>query len=241
MAERASFNWDPLRATAVNGDFANCMAGKPWGFVPNDLAQGLMYTMFQAEMMAAAEGVVPFVQVGTQKGVTSVGLARQYVSEMSPETRAIYLAAHGSCRQANAAVGMRQTSTPYGSQPIDGSLEGAFPVVPIICLAVAAIVATAGYLAYTKGKEIETEGGNLRNANAAATWAKTAQQALAGGQKLPPDFWTQIGSLGGVADKEAKSGSPWWAPVAVVGGVAIVGTVTLVGWQNRALVRRAFR
>lgn len=231
-----------MRAGAVNGDFKNCVAGKQWGFVPRDFAQGLMWTLFQAEMMAAAEGIVPFVQVGTQKGVTSVGLARQYVSEMSAETRTIYLAAHGACRSANAEVGYRQVGTPYGSQPVDANLVEAFPVVPIICLAVAAIIATAGYLAYTKGKEIETGGLNLRNANATSTLAQAAQTALAQGKKLPQNVIDALVSLGGVASAEEKAGaSPWWTPLAIVGGVTVIGVGGLVAIQNRSLIRRAFR
>lgn len=215
----ATFDLDPARAGSALLTFAAAQ-GPSLRMGGSDFAQGLEGALTGVELLAAEAGVIPYVTLedGT-KGVVNVGGARDIISNRARWANAsrisssdalavqtLYLAAHGSARQA------------HGSSRVLSSVDapiGFLPVVPLVVLGVAAIIATAAYATLTKQTQIECDAANARAAAAVKASTDLGMAALTAGQPIPDGVWQTFQTI---AHTEAHSG--WWRPYALAGGVA---------------------
>src|SRR6185436_12182274 len=150
-----------------------------------------------------AAGLVPWFQLpGGQRGVATIGAAREKLSDAPEGVRVIYLAAHGAARSAQA-----HARTSQGGERIDGALAalqnlpalpvqiGDFGVTAIVLtvMGVAAICATAWFAKGTVEKLVQTHADDLRASYAADTAAKIAAAQIAAGQPVSPETWSILG------------------------------------------------
>lgn len=204
-------HYDPVLGAAAQGTFALAPAGGAVRVGSGALREGLLCSLWSAELMAAAAGLVPYFQVGGQKGVAVLGGARSRLSKASEGVRTIYLAAHGAARQASAHA--RLVS---GEQAYVGDIGDFGVSVVITVIGVAAVVATAWFAKGAVEKLLETRAEDIRASYAANTAAGIAAAELASGKDVSPEVWS---ILKGVADRERTDG---WMPYALAGGGAIV-------------------
>jgi hypothetical protein len=234
MQTPISFSWDSALGSSAISAMAAAPVG-PQGMDPHTFAQGAMSAMVAAELLAAQAGVVPYVTVtgptgATTQGIVQVGYARQIISSADPTTQAAYLQVHAAVSRANAGVADKAASTPDLVMPTQGTTIAPL-VVALICIGVAAVIGTAGYLAYTQGQEIEVQGQNLRAIAASKAWADTMRAYLARGVKPPDAAWGALPGL--VFPPNAQAGqAAWWTPIAVTGGLVAVGVAGFEIYQN---------
>src|SRR4051812_8228141 len=199
----------------VGSDSAAVLSGK-------SLREGLLASLWTAELLAAQAGIVPWFQIpGMGRGVAVVGAAREKIDGASEPVKTIYLAAHGAARQAQSHARPSKSTSAAGSALLDShavSETGDFGVTAIILtvMGVAAICATAWFAKGVVEQIVTTHGDDLRASYAADTAAKLAMAQIAAGQPVDPSVWS---TLSGVASREKKDSL--LAPGLVVGGVAV--------------------
>lgn len=220
-----NFQYDP--AAAATSIFR--MGGAPSSRVKltgESWAQGAMGALFAAEMLAAKAGIVPLVTLadGTQ-GIVNIGAARSVIDKAPADVRTIYLATHGAVRVTHAQAAPAQSSTAL----LPGGTELGFVplVIPIVVVAVAAVIATAWY--FKEKAEIEVAGQNLRTTSIAATIASLATQQLATTGKIDPALYA---ALGGLAGQEQNHALDSFLIPAAVGGAFVLGVGGL-WWAHR--------
>jgi hypothetical protein len=217
----ASFEFDTTRARAAlarmarAGDGALAMDGEDW-------AQGAMAALLDAEFLAAEAGVVPWITLPTgERGLLTVGAARESIAGAPEDVRTIYLATHALVRSTHAQAQPWAGSAPMlrglGARPSSalalGDPTGGL-IIALTVIAIAAIVGTAWY--FTRKETIQVEGRNVRTTAIAAEVANLAREQLAQGGKIDPEVW---GVFKSIADAETRQ---TWLPW-VLGGALVVG------------------
>jgi hypothetical protein len=229
-AAEQTAEFDPALGALALGQFQTAPdSGSPAYLSGKNLREGLLSSLFTAEMLAASAGVVPWYDLGGgQRGIAVLGAARERIDQAPESVRTIYLAAHGAARQAQAnargaASGLDlRVRTDGGLAKVTGSGElgdiGAFPLVFVV-LGVAAIVAAAWFAKESVGTMVQTRGANLRASYAADTAAKIAMAQIAAGQQVDPSVYGMLGELA-TSEKSAPTVLPL---VLIAGGVGLVG------------------
>ncbi len=232
------FDFAPATSKQVRDSFAFAAANRTYAYKGNDLAQALMGTLVNAEILAANAGVTHMIQLpdGT-RGVMEIGAARDNIDNAPESIRTLYLAAHGAVREVNQRAVPRQAGTPWGlanALPTSGlpQLEvvpAFFPIIPVIValtvVGVAGIVAGAWYAASTKNTETQVGGDTLQKTIAADRALEAAKAMIAAGQPVPKDVW---GVFGKVASGEHEAGIIDQVKPFVIG--AAVGVLGLGGY-----------
>lgn len=205
----------------------------------DDLAQAAMGVLVQAELLAAAAGVVPFVTLpGGIQGIIEVGKARSVIDKVSDvNLRTAYLASHGVARRAYVEATPAKAGTPI--LPGDSSLSfagpftdegpqiGAIPVVAVVALtalAVAALYAEV-WFATNALHTVEVSAGTLKEMQAIAILNKAADASIKATGKVDPAI---VASVKDVATAEAAK-TPSLA-TAILFGVPLVGAVAAGGY-----------
>lgn len=227
-----SFGYDPVAGAAALASFALADQSTPYVAMGGaKLQMGLMALLLDAELTAADAGLVPWVQLDDgSKGVFTVGAARDAIDTAPPGVKTLYLATHGVVRRAHNEV--RPLSPGMGAvQMITSHTEdgigdiGLIPVVALVVLGVAAIVAGAYYATSATEKLIETRSTELKYAAKLEAMHKLAGPLIAAGQPLPPGFLEEFGDF---SEKEkARDAFPYlWAGGAALaaGGIYWVWT-----------------
>jgi len=229
-------SYDPLLGAASLATFGTVAPEGVAVLSGKSLREGLLASLWTAELLAATAGLVPFVQLpGSVRGVAVLGAARDKLAQAPEAVRVIYLAAHGAARQAQAHA---QKSAPVSiTGRLDGPIAmaqaagnpigdiGDFGATAIILtvLGVAAICATAWFAKGAVEQIIQTHADDLRATYAADTAAKLAMAQIAAGQPVDPSVW-QV--LQGVAQRETRDSM--LAPGLLIGSAAVGAGV--IGW-----------
>jgi hypothetical protein len=234
----SQFDFAPATSKQVRDSFTFAAKNRSYAYKGNELAQGLMGTLVNAELLAANAGVTHMIQLpdGT-RGIMEIGAARDNIDQAPESIRTLYLAAHGAVREVNQRAVPRQQGTPWGlanALPTTGlpQIEVVpvfFPIIPVIValtvVGVAGVVATAWYATSTKNTETQVQGDSLQKTIAADRALEVAKGMIAAGQPIPKDVW---GVFGDVANGEHKAGI-WDTVKPFAAGVAI-GVVGLGGY-----------
>ena len=223
-----TFQFDPLRATSVLGRMRRASDG-PVAVDGGDWAQGAMGALLQAEFLAAQAGIVPWFDLPSgERGVVTVGAARERIDNAPADVRTIYLATHGLVRATHAEAKRWEGRAPTLGEPEIGSPE---IIIAVAVVAIAAIIGTAWYL--TGKSAIEVEGRNVRTTAVAADVAALAREQLARNGKIDPGVWEVFKSIA-----DAESGRSFVLPL-VLGGIAVAGVGGALAWKKWG--RRASR
>lgn len=192
---------------------------------PN-LQAGLLSALYQAEMLAASAGVVPFFDAGNgEKGVAVLGGARDKLANAPESVRTLYLAAHGAARQAQAHAREASPGVPLSAR-VDRALvmlqqSISFPplavVVVVTVLGVAAIVSAAWFGKGVAERIVQTHADDLRATYAIDQASKIAATQIAAGQTPDPGVWEVFKTA---AAREASA--PVLVPAVALGGLALL-------------------
>jgi len=200
MADR-SFQYDPIGGQAALSSFAltdpdrsptTVLAG-------SKLQMGLMALLLNAELMAGEAGLVPMVHLDDgSKGVIAIGAAREVIHTAPDGVRTMYLAAHGIARRAHNEA--RDVTARGGMGEVNLLLSpalgmGALPLIAVVVLGVAAIVAAAYYAKSATEKIVETRSTELKYAAKLDALQRLAMPIVASGMDLPPEFWAEYGNF----------------------------------------------
>jgi hypothetical protein len=220
-----SFDFDPARSVGVLARMKGASDG-PVALEGADWAQAAMGALLQAEFLAAEAGIVPWFTLPTgERGVLTVGAARERINEAPEDVRTIYLATHGVVRSTHA-----QAKPWDGHAPALAGLAAEEPlgnpaiIVAVSVVAIAAIIGTAWYL--TSRSSIEVEGRNVRTTALAAEVSALARDQLAKNGSIDPGVWEVFKSI---ADSE--SGHALVLPL-VLGGLAMAGVGGALAWKH---------
>jgi hypothetical protein len=217
------FAYEPDRARSVLArmrlapDSSVVMDGADW-------ANAAMGALIEAELLAAQAGVVPLLELPSgEKGILSVGAAREHMDHAPEDVRVIYLATHGLVRATHAAA-----KAPSGNAPalIAEQGLGVLPLVwVLVVVGVAAVIAGAAYFIHKDS--IEVEGHNVRTTAIASEAASLARDQLARTGQIDPEVWSMFRSM---AEAEANHSM---IPLLVGGGVALAGVAGVVlAWRR---------
>ncbi len=217
----ATFEYDNAKGRAAlarmarAGDGALAIDGEDW-------TQGAMAALLDAEFLAAEAGVVPWITLPTgERGLVTVGAARESIAHAPEDVRTIYLATHALVRSTHAqakpwdgaiprlnGLGAQRSAALALGDPTGGIL------IALTVIAIAAVVGTAWY--FTRRETIQVEGRNVRTTAIASEVANLAREQLATNGQIDPEVW---GVFKSIAESETEQ---TWIPWAV-GGVALVG------------------
>jgi hypothetical protein len=229
--------YDPVLGALAVGQFQHAPEDGRAVLSGRNLRAGLLATLWQAELLAAQAGVVPWFPLGDgQRGVAVVGAARERLARAPDAVRVIYLATHGAARQAQShARGSDVTELALRTDRDLAKAQragiGGIDAIPValVVLGIAAIVAGAWFAKGSVEKLIQTRGEDLRASYAADTAAKLAMAQIAAGMPVDPSVW-QV--LKGIATRETAE--PFLAPALAVGGLALVAGAAAVVIHRRA-------
>ncbi len=236
----AKFGWKP--ETSARALDAMNSPGAELDFDGNALAQGYFASLVSAELLAAEAGLVKFSELpdgqgGMFRGIASVGGARAKLppadtrDEKMRAVRALYLASHGSVRQAHA------NTRPGGAHVPDKAVRVEVGFIPaavyLVAVGVAAIVAGAYYATETEKQRVIVQGENARAVARNTLALKAAELEMRATGHIPRELW---GFLEGEANAEAKAKTPLGLPLPllVAGGAAAVGAVAYFAWPHVA-------
>jgi hypothetical protein len=190
----------------------------------SDWAQGAMGALLQAEFLAAEAGIVPWFTLPTgERGVLTVGAAREHIDDAPEDVRTIYLATHGVVRSTHAMAKPWEGNAPMLTGLGDAEIGSPAIIVAVAVVAIAAIIGTAWYL--TNRSTIEVEGRNVRTTAVASDVAGIAREQLARTGKIDPGVWEVFKSI---ADAEAGR---TLLPL-VIGGLAVAGVGGALAWKH---------
>jgi hypothetical protein len=220
----STFDFDPTRAVEVLTRMKTATDG-PIALDGTDWAQAAMGTLLQAEFLAADAGVVPWFTLPTgEKGVLTVGAARERIDDAPEDVRTIYLATHGIVRATHAQARPWDGHTPTLSGLAIDELGNPTIVIAVTVVAIAAIIGTAWYL--TSRSSIEVEGRNVRTTALAADVAALARDQLAKNGSIDPGVWDVFKSIA-----DAESGHAIAIPL-ILGGIALAGVGGALAWRR---------
>jgi hypothetical protein len=224
-AQPPTFQFDPVLATATLERMTGASDG-PVALDGSEWAQGAMGALLQAEFLAAQAGIVPwFTLPSGERGVLTVGAARERIHEAPEDVRTIYLATHGFVRSTHAQAKPwdRTAPTLAGIEP-DAELGNPAVLIAITVVAIAAIIGTAWYL--TSRSTIEVEGRNVRTTALASEVAGIAREQLARTGKIDPGLWEVLRSIA-----DAEAGHSFALPL-VLGALAVAGVGGALAWRR---------
>ncbi len=233
--------YDPILGAASLLTFGQVPADGVAVLGGKNLREGLLASLWQAELLAAQAGVVPFIEIpGSGKGVAVLGAARAKLATAPEAVRVIYLATHGAARQAqapaqkSAPVALTQradavlAAVQMAGGPIGDIGDFGATLIVLTVLGVAGIVAGAWFAKGTAEVIVQTHAEDLRATYAADTAAKLAMAQIGAGQPVDPSVWEV---LKGVASRESKDSL--LAPGIVVGAAAVgVGLLGYAIWKG---------
>jgi len=218
-----SFAFEPERALTVLGRMKNASDG-PVALDGSDWAQGAMGALLQAEFLAAEAGIVPwFTLPSGERGVLTVGAARDHIDGAPEDVRTIYLATHGAVRSTHALARPWGGAAPALAGCCEPEIGNPAIIIAVTVVAIAAIIGTAWYL--TNRSTIEVEGRNVRTTAVAADVAGIAREQLSRTGKIDPGVWEVFKSI---ADAEAGR---TLVPL-VLGGIAVAGVGGAIAWNR---------
>ena len=226
------FAFRPVTAGIATAAFAAASSGRV-SLDGDALAQGLMESLCAAELLAGRAGLVPMLDIptelGTEKGVLTIGLARDRLARAPKSVRTLYLAAHQATRRAHASS-LRATPSDAVLLPAAPTQLGFLPVlayVAITVVGVAATVATAWYATHKDDARVAVDGQRLRDVARIAGLTKLGLAQLSTTGNIDPALYAQLAPF---ADKEAReSWTPWIIGGAAVASAAALYTFTLHG------------
>jgi hypothetical protein len=229
--------YNPVLGLASLATFGAVAPGGVAVLSGKNLREGLLASLWTAEILAGQAGLVPLFPIpGQGNGVAVLGAAREKIAHAPEAVRVIYLATHGAARQAQSHA---QTSAPVSvafradapvaakqlsGTPIGDIGDFGASVVVLTVLVVAAIAGTAWFAKGTAEQIIQTRADDLRATYAADTAAKLAMAQIAAGQPVDPSVWA---TLKGVAARESRDNLI--APGLLLGGAAV--GAGLIGWS----------
>lgn len=226
--------YDPILGAASLATFGQVAEGGVAVLSGKALREGLLSSLWTAELLAAQAGIVPWFQLpGGGRGVAVLGGAREKIDGAPESVRTIYLAAQGAARSAQAhAQRSSPVSIPYRIDRASSAPTtiGDFGVTAIVLtvIGVAAVCATAWFAKGVVEQIIQTHADDLRATYAADTAAKLAMAQIAAGQPVDPSVWK---TLGKVAQRETTDNV--LAPGLVIGGAALAaGAVGFALWKG---------
>lgn len=222
--EAPTFAFQPASAAAALDRMKRASDG-PVALDGSEWAQGAMGALLSAEFLAAEAGIVPwFTFPSGERGVLTVGAARERIEDAPEDVRTIYLATHGIVRATHARArpwdGTAPTLRGLADNPEIGSPA---IIIAITVVAIAAIIGTAWYL--TNRSTIEVEGRNVRTTALASDVAAIAREQLARTGKIDPGVWEVFKSIA-----DAESGRTL-VPI-VLGGLVIAGVGGAIAWTK---------
>lgn len=218
--------FDPVVGGTTLALFSDAKAGSLAYLSGSNLEAGLLSALYQAEMLAATAGVVPFVELGNgERGVAVLGGARDLLASAPEAVRTLYLAAHGAARQAQAHAREASPGVPLSAR-VDRALvmvqqSIGFPplavVVSVVVLGVAAIVASAWFAKGVAERIVQTHADDLRATYAIDQASKIAATQIAAGMTPDPNVWGVF-----KAAAQHESSAPIVAPAVALGGLALL-------------------
>src|SRR6267142_4064788 len=221
-------SYDPVLGASALASFASVAPSSAAVLSGKSLREGLLASLWTAELLAASAGLVPWIQIpGQGRGVAVIGAAREKIDQAPESVRTIYLSLHGSARQAQSHARASSPVSVADQRLLDAHAIGDigdFGVTAIVLtvIGVAAICAAAWFAKGVVEQIVTTHGDDLRATYAADTAAKLAMAQIAAGQPVDPSVWT---TLSGVAKREEKDAL--LAPGLLIGGgvvaVAVAG------------------
>lgn len=236
MPGERTFGYDPAAGAAGLASFAlvDAQRSTTAALAGSHLQQGLMTLLFDAELLAAEAGLVPWVQLDDgSRGVFTIGAARDVIDTAPQGVKTLYLASHGVARRAhNEASDVTRSGAANGSvQFLAAEGIGVIPmVVPIVVLGVAAILATAYYATAVGEKMVQTKSTELKYAAKLDAMHKLAAPMVAAGLPLPSHFWSEFGDFSEAEEKRAVFPYLW-------GGAALAAAGVYWVWSRQGVQR----
>lgn len=190
----------------------------------DEFAQGSMAALLEAELLAADAGIVPYLTLPSgERGIVTIGAARERIDKAPEDVRAIYLATHEAARQAFASSARVEPGNDTAA------LGNPAVLITLIVIGIAAVIATA----WAATEVIRLGGNNVRAMATAREVTALAREQLAKTGRIDPAVWEALRGIG------QSSESPAWLPWAIGGGVVAVGGGALAWkWTRKGRGRR---
>jgi len=249
MAREVTAEWDPIRGQSTLLELLSVKPVELYRRIGSaELRDANLTALFQAEMLAAAVGVIPVINTAKGPGIATLGAARERILKPDQwtvpggrlgflnstplteaqvkEVQTIYLGAQHSVRVLNANARKPRSGTP---RLLPSAASGApvqvatGVVVAIAAVAIAAVVATAWYA--SRQGEAEVEAQKAVDVANSSSLAKLAGDQLAATGSIDPAIIKAL-APGARQERGMSIAAPvigiTIAVVVVVGGVATV-------------------
>ncbi|MFI5243733.1 MAG: hypothetical protein ACHQQR_00790 [Gemmatimonadales bacterium] len=224
-----NFLFQPQVASTVLAAFSAIPDGSaPLTLYKDEVQQGLMGAMVNAEALAALKGFATPITVGTVQGVIIGGARDNAVKRGTGDRDAVlYLAQCQQVRRALAAT----TAAPVGATPVSYVTGVVFPILPVvIAIIVVAVAAAIVGVAWASVEKVRIESDAAKQVGL----SDKVMQLATSGQSIDPKAYQALQTLA-TQELGETSGLPWW--VWVGGGVA----ASVAAWVAVPKVLRALR